>query len=102
MTPPKIGIKKILCVKESFYKEIVEILKEVFPKIKRQRKERRKKETAKKQEKSINRSYEASEIWNTRDSKYWSWIRAYEWFNRYGKEDDEKELELELKELGVI
>ena len=71
--------------------------------LKRKRTQKKKK-TNKKNKPNIlkNRNYEASNIWHTRDSEYWSWIRVKQWYKEF---DDDKivnfDLEKQLKILGV-
>ena len=94
MTPLKIKI-----VKSSWYLNLTKIVRENKEKLKYKRTEKKKKT---KQNTIENRSYETSNIWHTRDSEYWSWLRAKEWFNKF---NDEKikdfELQKQLKFLGV-
>ncbi len=49
------------------------------------------------------RSYETNNIWLTRDSEYWQWIRVKHWFNEFNDEKLENNINLKqkLKNLGV-
>ncbi|MFC1512459.1 hypothetical protein ACFL4S_00245 [bacterium] len=103
VTPPC----KILCIKKEWHKELEKLVKKHLFKKKIKKITNRKK--IKKAEEKIyqagirQRSYESSNIWNTRNSKYWSWIRVKEWFKEYKEKEiwQEKIIEKQLKYIGV-
>ena len=106
MTPPDKKTRKILCLRKDWYEELRALIKSQFVKRKRGKIEsRRNKKEIKvfinKKEEHYRR-YEASNIWFTRESAYWKWKRAKEWFNKYIKEKDERRNEKELRMIGVI
>ena len=97
---------KILCIRKDWYEELVELIKTRFVREKKKQLKNSKKKAETKvlgnKKKANYRIYETSTIWYTRDSEYWSWLRAKEWFNKYIKEKDERKNEKELRILGVI
>jgi len=81
---PDIKINKILCIRKDWYEELVELIKARFVKGKRnQLQKREKKEEGfrnKNRESQRAIVYEGTNIYHTRDSRFWSWRRVKEYY----------------------
>ena len=77
-------LKKILCITKAVYAELLGLvvcLKKVPSSDKQLN--RRSNHIVQASDSKVLTSYEASEIWSTRESEYWRWIQVKEWYKEY-------------------
>jgi len=97
-------IKKIKIVKQKIYEEIKKLVKKEFKKKKHTNTKITNKKILADKRENKSRGYETNNIWDTRESRYWQWIRAIEWWKRFEAKDEEENIlrvKEKLKELGV-
>lgn len=97
-------MKKIKIVKQKIYEEIKALVKKEFNSKKYRNEKIENKGVIDGIRENKRRDYETNNVWDTRESRYWQWMRAIEWWKKFGVVDEIENMlrvKEQLKELGI-